>query len=127
MLVYTDTITPRVDYIFNLLLKEIIGIDFEITLDRQFFTDATIPRLAYSHERLQDGLFIQANQLLFETGIKKLSIEVFDYRNLPAFFQGEGHLPFDIFAASFYLVTRYEEYLPSRKDNYGRYQAKHSL
>ena len=29
--------------------------------------------------------------------------------------------PFDIFAASFYLITRYEEYLPHLRDNYDRY------
>jgi hypothetical protein len=36
-------------------------------------------------------------------------------------------LPFDIFAASFYLLSRYEEYLPHVKDEYGRFMAKDSL
>ena len=127
MLVYTHNVTPRVRYIFNLLFTELMGIEVEFTTDSQLFNASSSAKLAYSNDRLQDGLYIQAVELLFETGTRKVPVEVFHYRNLPAFFQGEGHIPFDIFAASFYLVTRYEEYLPSRKDQYGRYQAKHSL
>jgi hypothetical protein len=36
-------------------------------------------------------------------------------------------MPYDIFAASFYLLSRYEEYLPHVKDEYGRFTAKDSL
>ena len=36
-------------------------------------------------------------------------------------------MPFDIFAASFYLISRYEEYLPHQKDMYGRYAHENSL
>ena len=36
-------------------------------------------------------------------------------------------IPFDIFAASFYLLSRYEEYFPHVKDKEGRFQASESL
>ena len=48
----------------------------------------------------------------------------------PAFFpvyQKESAMSFDPFAAGFYLVSRYEEYLPYRKDEYGRFSASESL
>jgi len=35
-------------------------------------------------------------------------------------------LPFDVFAASFYLVSRYEEYLPHIRDNHNRFLASGS-
>ena len=35
--------------------------------------------------------------------------------------------PFDIFAASFYLAARYEEYLPHKKDHFNRFDADQSL
>ena len=35
--------------------------------------------------------------------------------------------PFDIFGASFFMLSRYEEYLPHIKDEYGRFEAKESL
>ena len=44
------------------------------------------------------------------------------------FFQtNEGTLPFDVFSASFYLISRYEEYLPYTPDKHGRFQPKDSL
>src|SRR4030095_3449158 len=39
----------------------------------------------------------------------------------------DGDYPFDIFAATFYLLSRYEEYLPHQKDMYGRYAHENSL
>ena len=33
-------------------------------------------------------------------------------------------LPFDVFAAGFYLLSRYEEYLPHIKDRFHRFPAK---
>jgi len=36
-------------------------------------------------------------------------------------------MPFDLFTASFYLVSRYEEYLPYEKDQHDRFPAKASI
>ena len=36
-------------------------------------------------------------------------------------------IPFDIFAASFYLITRYEEYLPHVQDVHERFPADESI
>jgi hypothetical protein len=41
--------------------------------------------------------------------------------------QGNRDFRFDIFSASFYLLSRYEEYLPHEKDKYGRYSCTNSL
>ena len=38
-----------------------------------------------------------------------------------------GTVDFDIFGAAFYLISRYEEYLPHTKDNHHRYLAYQSL
>ncbi|MBC7873658.1 MAG: polysaccharide deacetylase family protein, partial [Ferruginibacter sp.] len=51
----------------------------------------------------------------------------FEVNNQKAFFKTGGDFPFDIFAAAFYLLTRYEEYLPYKKDIYGRYAHENSL
>jgi hypothetical protein len=39
----------------------------------------------------------------------------------------ESDFPFDIFAASFFLVSRYEEYLDHNADEHGRFKASSSL
>jgi hypothetical protein len=46
---------------------------------------------------------------------------------MKAFFATEGDFAFDVFAAAFYLLSRYEEYLPHELDQYGRYAHTNSL
>lgn len=43
------------------------------------------------------------------------------WNNLPILFETQGALGFDVLAATFYCISRYEEYLPHTKDVYGRY------
>lgn len=85
-------------------------------------------KINYSPARiLADEVWIRPHSLLFETGIQSQQTDCFVFNKLKAFFKTEGDYPFDIFAASFYLLTRYEEYLPHQKDEYGRYSHKESL
>jgi hypothetical protein len=77
---------------------------------------------------------------LFENNIKKQKISVSSHALWQyVFFEGEIEvpvtvnqkytvLPFDIFAASFYLLARYEELLEVNKiDEFGRFESKNSL
>jgi len=74
-------------------------------------------------------LFIRSNELLFEKDLSDIDINVQDWGQTKGFFatSERSDLPFDIFAASFYLLSRYEEYMPHVKDDYGRFMAKESL
>jgi hypothetical protein len=85
--------------------------------------------MSYTKQPLSNELFVRSHTLLFEQGLSDIEIKVQQWDNTKAFFStGErSDLPFDIFAASFYLLSRYEEYLPHVKDDYGRYMAKESL
>ncbi|MBU0488757.1 MAG: polysaccharide deacetylase family protein [Bacteroidetes bacterium] len=74
-------------------------------------------------------MFFAARNLLFETGIREQEITVTHENDIPVFFQVSGNsaLSFDPFAAAFYLVSRYEEYLPHIQDQWGRYHPHESL
>ena len=87
------------------------------------------PAINYSTKDLGNRLVIRPKSLLFEQGIKKQEIFVTQWDDVKIFFQTDDHssIPFDIFAASFYLVSRYEEYLPYSSDEHGRFEAKQSL
>lgn len=129
VLIYTPSITPRLKYIFHFIFRDILGISFRITKDAHEFTPFNGPKFSYAPHALGDELFFQSRNLLTETGINEQNISVSDWNGLKIFFSAgkASALPFDPFAASFYLVSRYEEYLPYLRDLYDRFETKESL
>jgi hypothetical protein len=127
VIVYVKIITPRLQYIFEFIGKE-IGSDFTIVSDLHEYKSYNGCTINYSNERIGNKeFFISACSLLFETSITPQQVSCFDFSGIKAFFKSGGDYPFDIFAASFYLLSRYEEYLPHKKDMYGRYAYENSL
>jgi hypothetical protein len=129
LLVYTEKITHRYKYTFNLIFKDILGIDWKPTTDVHEFKSYSGPKISYAPQPVADELFFQSRRLLFDTGIREQEITVSDYRGSKAFFPAgrQSAFPFDLFAAAFYLVSRYEEYLPHIRDEHDRFDAKVSL
>ena len=130
LLVYIPKITARHHYVFELIFNEIYQIEYNLTDDKQDYLTAQNFKLNYSHLPIcKSEIFIEAHSLLNERGINEVSIKVGEYENCPVFFQtsNKSALAYDIFAASFYLVSRYEEYLPHLKDKYNRFKAEESL
>ena len=128
MLLYSSYKTPRLSYIVDFVNKEIFNEPINITTDKDEFIHYEYPKLNYSSEEFSEQeFFIKSTGLLFEEGITLQSIECFEVNYYKVFFETRGDLPFDIFAASFYLLSRYEEYLPHIPDEYGRYAHTNSL
>lgn len=128
LLIYTTNVTPRITYVFSLFFKSLINTVYKVTADLEAYTDYVGPRLNYSDKPIVEGeIFIAPNGLLLDTGIKPQAITTSEWNGLKIFFQGAGELPFDVFAASFYLVTRYEEYLPYESDKHKRFRPMDSL
>lgn len=128
MLFYVSRVTSRLHYIVNLISQELFKEPAVITTDTNVYRLYEGPRINYSSQRIHDHeFFIQNTSLLFETGILVQSVGCFEQGGYRAFFKNEGDMGFDILAASFYLVSRYEEYLPHAKDEYGRYAHTNSL
>jgi hypothetical protein len=130
LLIYTTSSSSRLRYTFDLVFKEILGIDYMLTHDSKEFISREDPKLNYSDgEQLTDEPFFYASKFLFEKGIRPQEISVFDWDDTKVFFATHPKyiFPFDPFAAAFYLVSRYEEYLPHKRDVYDRFDAKESL
>lgn len=130
MLIYTDKITNRIRYIFDLIFKDILNVSYELTSDTELFKSSEGVRISYGKNKIDNELFFSSSPLLLERGIGHKELIFIEYKNLPAFFpvyNQDAMIPFDVFAASFYLVSRYEEYLPYKKDEYGRFSASESL
>ncbi len=123
LLVYAKHITPRLSYIVSTLFSNATVTDSQ---DR-FFLHKGI-KINYSADKINsDELWVVPYGLLTEQGIRKQAIDCFEWAGMNFFFATNGDLPFDIFSASFYLLTRYEEYLPHELDQYGRYSHTNSL
>ena len=129
LLIYTPKITSRHKYIFKLFFNEIYQIKFQITEREDEFKAFDGAKLNYSNTSFEDEIFIESIGLLNEKGINQQDINVSPQNNIPAFFQSQSDssMGFDVFSASFYLVSRYEEYLPFVKDIHQRFQAENSL
>ncbi|MBL7924890.1 MAG: hypothetical protein JNL88_11885, partial [Bacteroidia bacterium] len=129
LLVYTTKKSPRLKYIFDLILGDLLGLDYHFTDKAGEFKNHDGPKFSYCDHQLTDEPFFFASRLLFEKGIEDQQINVFEWKGMPVFFGTHPKyiLPFDPFAASFYLVSRYEEYLPHIKDEHMRFSPQQSL
>ena len=124
LLIYSENITARLQYITKTLLGDAI----ELTNNKEHFIQYSGVKINYSSESFDSNAFkIVPHGLLFETEIKEQTINCFEWNGLKVFFKTNGDIPFDIFSAAFYLLSRYEEYLPHQKDEYGRYDYKNSI
>ncbi|HMU45589.1 MAG TPA: polysaccharide deacetylase family protein [Chitinophagaceae bacterium] len=128
MLIYATSIQPRLRYIAEFISSQLDDSLLLLTSDKVEFSAYDGVKINYSDETITTDEFrINPVALLFETGIKEQELKVFQSGNYKAFFKTQGDFNFDIFAASFYLLSRYEEYLPHKKDIYGRYAYENSL
>ncbi len=127
--IHTHKITPRVKYTFNLILKDCLGLEFTLTNNIDDYKAFEGNKFSYSLQDVESDFHIVAHHLLFESGIKEQTIQIQNHELYFKYFFKTYHsiLPFDIFAASFYLVSRYEEYLPFIPDAFNRFEAENSL
>lgn len=129
ILIYSYTSSPRLQYSCNFIFKELLGLNCAITIDSEEFKNHEGICINYSSATIKDKEFrIDNCSFLFESEIKEQQTSCFKTNSYKAFFKtGNSNFSFDIFAATFYLVSRYEEYLPHTKDMYGRYAHENSL
>ena len=129
VLIYSHISSARFQYVCSFIFKEQLGLDFKLTIDSEDFKNYSGPKINYSDSKITDDEFyIQNHSLLFENDIKAQTVNCFLANGNKAFFKTpDCDFAFDIFAASFYLLSRYEEYLPHEKDMYGRFAHENSV
>jgi hypothetical protein len=124
--IYSPNVTPRLEYVTGVIFSSVLGIDFEITEDRRKI--GSNPSIFYSDEKVKDQFVIRPSGLLSATGVTPLAPEVTHVEDMPVLFASdESVFPFDIFSAAFYMLSRYEEYLPFSNDAHGRFPGAQSL
>ena len=130
LLVYVPKLTNRLGYTLNVLLKHALRIDFSITTSEDDFESYSDMRLCYGPKRMGDSLFVKSCDLLFETSITDQEPRPWcdggQWKMFPVYGR-DLDFDFDMMAATFFMVSRYEEYLPHREDEHGRFVTADSL
>lgn len=128
IVIYTKEVTNRVKYIFSYVFEYLLGKEIAFNNDHQ--KEPVELTISYGIEEKNTDLFFPSINILFENDIKNQNIIVEDWEGLPIFFktnQPGQILPFDLFSAAFYLISRYEEYLDFEPDEHGRFSSSSSL
>ena len=129
LLIYTHRISNRLRYITQQCIENILKLDFELTTSVEDFIKHDGPKITYAKQPLQNEFFIESHPLLFEKGVRAIDVTAGDWNDIPYFF-GVGEkskIPFDLFAASFFLLSRYEEILFHVKNPKNEFKAELSV
>lgn len=129
LLIFAPEITPRIEYTFEFIFHTILGVDLVFSSKQEDFQRSELPKINYSPINLSSGLFLKAHSILFEKHIAIQDIEIVEYRQMQLFFPTsiDSFLPFDPFAATFYLISRYEEYLSKNTDEHKRFNDSENI
>lgn len=121
--------SPRLLYVLRWLFQQQLQLPFKVFSNKAEWLAAEGFRLNYSKEKFSDDVLqIIPQGLLSESDIIPQALAVQRWKRHTVLFYNQpgAEIPFDLFAAVFYLLSRYEEYLPHRKDRHGRYLAEQS-
>ena len=123
--IYSHEISPRIDYVVNLIFKNILGLDFIITNELNDLNGIVVN---YSKESLE----IDSYQI-YPSGF--LEVNNWDFLNhMPIksdssyfFSQSIGDHNFDLLSTVFFLVSRMEEYNNENYDKHHRFNSQDSI
>src|SRR5687767_2361657 len=129
LLIYLSAITSRCEYVFDLIFRDELDIEYQVTTDMNEFQAYLQEKINYSFQRYRDEFYINASSFLFEPGIKMMDVLTENKLGTTVLIPNgrSCDLGFDIFSAVFYMLSRYEEYLPFAPDKYGRYSSSDSI
>lgn len=129
LLLYSPKASNRLTYILKTLLGEGLGLNYQFTTQEEAFNASAQPKINYSAQPLEGSLQVKPQGILTDYGIKNYHLEVIPHERFhKVFFKTAGaDVPFDMFGAAFWLLSRYEEYLPHKADQYNRFHYRSSL
>lgn len=132
LLIYTPQITERITYTFALFFEQMTTVAYRITESQEDFENHSGAKFSYSPHQIPNYLHLQSVDFLLRNDLIEIDVkaihQTYDDWHLVGFFEiSSSPFRFDVFASAFYLVSRYEEYISARKDNFGRFVANESI
>ncbi len=128
VLIFSNIFSPRFNYIVD-FLSDYFKTNIDITTNVEEFSNYKDVRINYSENKIiENEIWIRPAPLLQQHGILNIEVDCFLHaNNFKALFKTAGSIEFDMFSAIFYLLSRYEEYLPFQEDEYGRFAHQNSI
>ena len=107
IIIFTEKITNRIEYIFDFIFHDFSGIDYKTTTDFEEFSQSILPKINFSNQFLENEINYKVDDILLETTIRK----DIDYSIL------------NEFGKCFFWLSRYEEYIakPEQFDEHNRF------
>lgn len=128
LLIYLSNITPRSQYIFDLIFEQHLGLTYRVTQNSEELAAHSEEKINYSDKRFADEIFIKPSGFLKDDSLRIFTPEVGIVDEMKVLFPcKESDTEFDIFSAVFYITSRYEEYLPFTPDAWGRFSETESF
>ena len=128
IIVYSSRKTNRLTFVLDWLIKEQLRLDYEIVQDEREVQG--LPFFISYGKLFSNALSIPDAGLLWEKGVREHDIKTGSWNQIPTLYDASssGHsLPFDLFSALFFLLSRYEEHYSYTPDQHGRYPATASV
>ncbi len=129
LLVYSEFNSSRLHYILKFILGSLMGYNYKTTNNKQEYINFKGAKINYSSDSNLNGILICPSKLLFSNKVEsfKPDITASNWGNIIFANSLNSEIPFDIFSASFFLLSRYEEYLPFKPDEHNRYLPEESI
>lgn len=107
IIIYTEKITPRIEYIFDFIFREFSGINIKISSDSNEFQQINSPKINFSNQFLDHEINLTIDEILLENDIRS----TINYHSL------------NPIGRCFYWLSRYEEYIakPNQFDEHQRF------
>ena len=126
MKIVSDISTPRLHYVLDYVFNMRLGVGYELCMPGECADDAA---LYYTAQPQPDRFSVPSSGLLAETDIWQFTPDLTYDNGQPIIFADHSGctFKFDVFAAIFWMLSRYEEYLPFLPDNHGRFSPSESF
>ena len=128
LLIYTNNINNRIQYVFEHIFENILGVEFAFCLSEEDYLAYLGPKFSYGIGENLGNVFFARHAIMLSLEVEKQDFAFAHFNDDQVPFSVEkGDFPFDIFAAAFYFLSRYEEYIIPERDQNQRFEGKSSL
>jgi hypothetical protein len=129
IVIYTPEVTHRIKYTFDFVFSQHFGLGYELITNPDVQVSPDNVYISYAEHKHPAFFSVFQTALLLENRISPQKLFVSRESGMPVFFQttDDFDLRFDLFSCIFYLLSRYEEYLPHEQDMHGRFMSSGSI